>query len=85
MRESDEIQSCDVQEGSAPKWQRYFEMVFGFVAKSGMVVVGVVVFILGFPESLASIPTTKNEFLVFLLLVVIGLIGSGLLFYFHFR
>lgn len=85
MRESDEIRSCEVHESSVPKWQCVFEIVFGFLAKSSMVVVGLVVFVLSFPESLSGIPTTKKEFLIFLLFGIIGVIGTGLLFYFHIR
>lgn len=72
------------QERKNSKWVHLCEIVFGGIAKATMVLVAIVFLLLSFPEGLTTLPTTRKDLLIFILICVIGAIGSvGIFFLFQ--
>ncbi|MQQ99815.1 hypothetical protein [Glaciimonas soli] len=68
------------------RWTRFAEIFFGGVAKATMVVVAVAVVILALLSGdLSGIgaPTSRKDFYIFLLIVLLMLLVAGLVAYFH--
>jgi hypothetical protein len=85
MTESEKVPSQARPRNVVSGWRRFCEGIFGGLAKATMILVAIVVFVFSFPEGWTSIPTTKKEIPIFLLIMTVGLAGAGLLFYFHLR
>jgi len=77
----------NTQQQSTPTWTRILEIIFGGIAKGTMAVAAVIFLLFSFPENLMTLPTTRKDLGIFLLLILCGLIGVFICWYFtgHWR